>query len=214
VDRSVTVSCRKRSALEVPASRLRRAPCACTVERIDHLMGERWHRASASASRPRLERRTMLLGVAALGLTACGPPAVAPLEPVAPAVAGRSAAGSAADAGAPAAGTAGACSVPTRQGIPEAVLQAGPPEALTSGLQRCAEQNAPAGARLSAQFTVGASGCVEGVKVSATPPNPALESCVGPLFGALRFQTPEAGGVEVVRFPVTLMPRRKPSATP
>ena len=107
-----------------------------------------------------------------------------------------------------------ACSVPTRQGIPEAVLQAGPPEALTVGLARCAEQDAPGGARVSVQFTVGPSGCVEGVKVSATPTSPALESCIAPLFGALRFQTPEAGGVEVVRFPVTLLPARKPSATP
>jgi hypothetical protein len=191
---------------------LRRASRACTVRRIDDVIRDPRHRASGC--RLWLERSPTLLGVAALWLAACGPPAVAPLEPAAAGEGGPPAASSAAGTGATPAGPLAVCSVPTRQGIPEAVLQAGPPEALTSGLARCADQNAPSGARLSVRFTVGRSGCVEGSKVSATPPNPALEGCVGPLFDALRFQTPEAGGVEVVRFPVTLMPARKPSATP
>jgi outer membrane biosynthesis protein TonB len=92
-------------------------------------------------------------------------------------------------------------------------LKAGPPPVLTDGLQRCGEQHAPSGARVSVQFAVGSAGCVEQVRVRATQSAPALEGCVAELFGALRFDAPVSGGVEVVRFPVTLAPRREPDAS-
>jgi hypothetical protein len=108
----------------------------------------------------------------------------------------------------------GTCSVPTRQGSPEAALQASPPEALTQALRNCGELHAPSGAHLTVRFVVGEQGCVKEVEVRSDGAGSALEGCVAEAFRALRFGAPQAGEVAAVRFPVTLRPVSRPDGGP
>ena len=145
--------------------------------------------------------------VAAVAWSACGGGVAPPPATATPSGAGDPSSTSV--AGSPAA-AGGRCSVAVQGDTPDALTGPALRATLEPLLDRCRSGAGGTTAQLTAQFAIGATGCVEQVGLRPEPEQQELSACLRSSFEALRFPPPGQGGVVLVRYPLLLASRRSP----